>query len=93
MTSLPSPSTENQCSDIVTDAANLARNNDVSFQHVDDDDDDEEEDEEGDMDFNPLFKEALSLEASSSLSSEIGEYEFDGDVADSGGESKGLFRK
>lgn len=36
------------------------------------------------MDFNPLLKEALSLEASSSISSEIEECEFDGDVVDSG---------
>ncbi|GJW60828.1 Myb-like protein [Tanacetum coccineum] len=84
MTSLPSPSTENQCSDIVTDAANLSKNNDVSSEHVDDDEEEEEEDEEGDMDFNPLLKEALSIEASSSLSSEIEECEFDGDVVDSG---------
>lgn len=68
---------ENQCSDVVTDAANLSKNRDVSSEHVDD-----EEDEEGDVDFNPFLKEALSLEASSSLSSEI--EEFDADFVDSG---------
>ncbi|KAI3716892.1 hypothetical protein L1987_68106 [Smallanthus sonchifolius] len=78
MTSSPSPSTENQCSDVVTGDANLSKNKDISYEHVEDEN---EEDEEGDMDFNPFLKEALSLEASSSLSSEI--EEFDADVVDS----------
>lgn len=67
---------ENQCSDVVTDATNLSKNRDVSSEHVDD------EEDEGDVDFNPFLKEAPSLEASSSLSSEI--EEFDADVVDSG---------
>nr|XP_043619049.1 uncharacterized protein LOC122590939 [Erigeron canadensis] len=78
MTSSLSPSTENHCSDAVFDAANLSKNTDVSFGHVEAED---EEDEEGDMDFNPFLKEAPSLEASSSLCSEI--EEFDADVVDS----------
>ncbi|KAI7746798.1 hypothetical protein M8C21_007705 [Ambrosia artemisiifolia] len=78
MTLSPSPSTENQCSDVVTGAANLSKNGDISSEHVEDEN---EEDEEGDMDFNPFLKEALSLEASSSLSSEI--EEFDADVIES----------
>ncbi|KVH89615.1 hypothetical protein Ccrd_008384, partial [Cynara cardunculus var. scolymus] len=68
---------ENQCYDVVTDAANLSKNRDVTSEHVDD-----EEDEEGDVDFNPFLKAAPSLEASSSLSSEI--EEFDADIVDSG---------
>uniref|UniRef100_A0A5B7AHS1 Myb-like domain-containing protein n=1 Tax=Davidia involucrata TaxID=16924 RepID=A0A5B7AHS1_DAVIN len=43
----------------------------------------EDEDEEEDVDFNPFLKETLSLEASSSLSSEI--EGLDADVVDSGG--------
>ncbi|KAL8198168.1 hypothetical protein R6Q57_029976 [Mikania cordata] len=78
MTSSPSPSTENQCSDGVTGAANLSENKDSISQHVEDEN---EEDEEGDMDFNPFLKEVPSLEASSSPSSEI--EEFDADVVDS----------
>ncbi|XP_071731393.1 uncharacterized protein [Rutidosis leptorrhynchoides] len=65
MTSSPSPLTDNQCTDVVTDAANLSKNINVSDEDV--------EDEEGDLDFNPFLKEAPSLEASSSLSSEIEE--------------------
>ncbi|KAI3525202.1 hypothetical protein L1887_03877 [Cichorium endivia] len=78
MTSSPSPSTENQCSDVVTDAANLSKNKDLSSEHMEDD---EEEDEEGDMDFNPFLKEPPSLEPSSSLSSDIEEFNADVDSA------------
>lgn len=78
MTSSASPSTKNQCSDDNTDAANFSKNKNISSGHVEDEN---EEDEEGDMDFNPLLKEAPSLEASSSLSSEI--EELDADVVDS----------
>ncbi|KAK9059067.1 hypothetical protein SSX86_021686 [Deinandra increscens subsp. villosa] len=74
MTLSPSPSTENQCSDVVTDAANVSKNKDICSEHVDNDN---EEDEDGDMDFNPFLKEALSLEVSSSLSSEIEEFDAD----------------
>ena len=45
----------------------------------------DEEDEDEDVDFNPFLKEALSPEASSSLSSEIDG--LDGDVVDSGGKT------
>lgn len=45
-------------------------------------DEEEEEDEDEDVDFNPFLKEALSPEASSSLSSEI--EGVDGDAVDSG---------
>ncbi|KAJ0843530.1 putative transcription factor MYB-HB-like family [Helianthus annuus] len=76
MTLSPSPSTENQCSTVVTGAASLSKTDDISSEHVDDENDNEE-DEEGDMDFNPFLKEAPSLEASSSLSSEIEEFETD----------------
>lgn len=78
MTSSPSPSTENKCSDAVIGAANISENKDISSEHVEDEN---EEDEEGDMDFNPFLKEAPSLETSSSLSSEIEEIE--ADVVDS----------
>ncbi|KAI3710488.1 hypothetical protein L2E82_40271 [Cichorium intybus] len=78
MTSSPSPSTESQCSDVVTDAANLSKNKDLSSEHMEDD---EEEDEEGDMDFNPFLKEPPSLEPSSSLSSDIEEFNADVDSA------------
>ncbi|KAJ0692251.1 putative transcription factor MYB-HB-like family [Helianthus annuus] len=80
MTLSPSPSTENQCSTVVTGAASLSKTDDISSEHVDDENENEndnEEDEEGDMDFNPFLKEAPSLEASSSLSSEIEEFETD----------------
>ncbi|KAL9998939.1 putative transcription factor MYB-HB-like family [Helianthus debilis subsp. tardiflorus] len=78
MTLSPSPSTENQCSTVVTGAASLSKTDDISSEHVDDENEnDNEEDEEGDMDFNPFLKEAPSLEASSSLSSEIEEFETD----------------
>ncbi|KAI3709923.1 hypothetical protein L2E82_39692 [Cichorium intybus] len=76
MTSSPSPSTENQCSDVVTDAANLSKNKDISSEHMEDD---EEEDEEGDMDFNHFLKEPPSLEPSSSLNSDIEEFNADVD--------------
>ncbi|KAL7594052.1 hypothetical protein Lser_V15G32067 [Lactuca serriola] len=76
MTSSPSPSTENRCSDVVTDAATLSKNKDLSSEHMEDD---EEEDEEGDIDFNPFLKEAPSVEASSSLSSDIEEFNADVD--------------
>lgn len=49
-------------------------------EHDEDEDDDEDEDE--DFDFNPFLKETLSIEASSSLSSEIEGVE--ADVVDSG---------
>ncbi|XP_076881578.1 uncharacterized protein LOC143529735 [Bidens hawaiensis] len=78
MTLTSSPPTENQCSNGVIDTASLSKNKDIIVEHVEEEN---EEDEDGDMDFNPFLKEALSLEASSSLSSEI--EEFDADVVDS----------
>ncbi|XP_076915367.1 uncharacterized protein LOC143574689 [Bidens hawaiensis] len=72
------PPTEDQSSNGVTDTTSLSKNKDIISEHVEEDN---EEDEDGDMDFNPFLKEALSLEASSSLSSEI--EEFDAEVVNS----------
>ncbi|KAG8378617.1 hypothetical protein BUALT_Bualt07G0004100 [Buddleja alternifolia] len=49
----------------------------------------EEEDEDEDVDFNPFLKETNSLEASSSLSSDVDD--LDTDVADSGGKRSAAF--